>query len=287
MDVAVVGAGRVGTALAVLLARAGYRITAVAGRDATPARAARYLPDVPVLDLAGTARSAELVLVAVPDDAIARVVADLASAAAFREGAWVAHVSGARGLADLDPARGAGAHRLGLHPLQAVADVEGAIDGLPGCVFAVAADDAEGWALGETLARDLGGTPFRLDEERRAIYHAAAVFASNHVVATSAVATRLFRAAGVPDPAAAMRPLQRTTLENLERLGAGDALTGPAARGDAGTVARNLEALAADAPDAVAVYIAMARVALDVAVGAGRLDAAGRAAVDEVLDRWT
>ncbi len=287
MDVAVVGAGRVGTALAVLLARAGYRITAVAGLAATPARAARYLPEVPVLDLAGTARSAQLVLVAVPDDAIAGVVADLASAAAFREGAWVAHVSGARGLADLDPARGAGARRLGLHPLQAVADVEGAIKGLRGCSYAVAADDAEGWALGETLARDLGGTPFRLDEERRAIYHAAAVFASNHVVATSAVAARLFRAAGVPDPPAAMRPLQRTTLENLERLGPGDALTGPAVRGDAGTVARNLEALAADAPDAVAVYIAMARVALDVAVGAGRLDADRRAAVDEVLDRWT
>ena len=153
--------------------------------------------------------------------------------------------------------------------------------------MAVTADDEEGSALGGSLARDLGATPFRLADERRPLYHAAAVFASNHVVATSAVAERLFRDAGLPDPLAAMEPLQAATVENIARIGPRAALTGPAVRGDAGTVTRNLEALAADAPDAVAAYVAMCRVALDVATAAGRLAPEGRAAVEEVLAAWS
>jgi predicted short-subunit dehydrogenase-like oxidoreductase (DUF2520 family) len=84
-----------------------------------------------------------------------------------------------------------------------------------------------------------------------------------------------------------MQPLQRSTLDNLARLGPGAALTGPAVRGDAGTIERNLEALANAAPDAVPAYVALARIALDLAVRAGRLDAEARARVDEVLARWT
>ena len=129
--------------------------------------------------------------------------------------------------------------------------------------------------------------PFRLADELRPLYHAAAVFASNYVVATSALAVRLLGEADVADPVAAMAPLQRATLENVHELGPAAALTGPAVRGDAGTIAGNLDALATHAPDAVAPYVAMARVALDVAVTAGRLDATRRAAVEEVLARWT
>ena len=282
-----VGAGRVGTALAVLFARAGHAIVAVAGRDATPARAAAWLPGVPVLESADAARLGELVIVAVPDDAIGDVVLGLAERDVFASGTWIAHTSGAIGLGVLDPARTAGARRLAIHPLQTLPDVERAIASIPGSTVAVTADDEEGSALGGSLARDLGATPFRLADERRPLYHAAAVFASNHVVATSAVAERLFRDAGLPDPLAAMEPLQAATVENIARIGPRAALTGPAVRGDAGTVTRNLEALAADAPDAVAAYVAMCRVALDVATAAGRLAPEGRAAVEEVLAAWS
>ena len=100
------------------------------------------------------------------------------------------------------------------------------------------------------------------------------------------MAERLFAVAGVPDPGDAMRPLQVATLDNVERLGTWGALTGPAARGDVTTIARNLEALAEHAPDTVSAYIAMCRVTLDLAVTAGRLSEADRAAVATVLDRW-
>ena len=284
--IAVLGAGRVGTAVAVLLARAGHDVTAVSGRGSTPERAAIWLPGVPVLPVAEAAGLGDLLLMGVPDDALGPVVAELARAGTVAAGTWVTHLSGAAGLDVLLPLRERGTRRLATHPLQTFPDVGGAIRSLPGCLIAITADDDEGFALGERLATELGATPFRLRDDLRPLYHAAAVFASNYLVATTAVAERLFAAAGVPDPGDAMHPLQVATLDNVARLGPAAALTGPAVRGDATTVGKNLEALAEHAPDTVSAYVAMCRVALDLAVGGDRLSEAGRAAVTTVLDRW-
>ena len=243
-----VGGGRAGVAIAVLLQRAGHRIVGVSGRGPTRDRVASYLPDVPVLDATIVVAEAELVIVAVPDDDIGPVVGTIAAAGAFLPGQWVAHVSGATPLAVLDPARDAGARRLGIHPLQTFPDPGAGIDRIPGCLVAISADDDDGWFMAERIAEDLMGEPFRLQEDHRALYHAAAVFASNYLVTATAVAEQLLAAAGVDDPAAALRPLQRATVDNVASLGAGDALTGPAVRGDAGTIERNLEALAARHP---------------------------------------
>jgi predicted short-subunit dehydrogenase-like oxidoreductase (DUF2520 family) len=158
---------------------------------------------------------------------------------------------------------------------------------LSGCPIAVTADDEDGYRFGEHLARELGGIPFRLSDELRPLYHAAAVFASNYVVTASAVAESLFAAVGVPDPATSMAPLQRASLDHIEQLGPARALTGPAVRGDAGTIRRNLEALAQHAPDLVPTYVALARSTLDLAGDAGRLADGARAAVEDVLAAWT
>lgn len=280
-----IGAGRVGTAVAVLLARAGHRIVAVSGRAGTAARAERFLPGVPVTDATSAAAAAELVVVAVPDDAIAGTVEELAPT--LRPGQWVAHLSGATPLAALDAARAVGARRLSVHPLQTLPDVEGAIERIPGSAVAVTADDEEGSALGERLAGDLDGRPFRLADEDRVAYHAAAVFASNALVALTAVAERLLADSGVPDPLGALRPLQAATLNNVARLGARAALTGPAVRGDAGTIARHLEVLSGGAPEIVQAYVALCRLKLRLAVDAGRLSGEDRERVEKVLERWT
>jgi predicted short-subunit dehydrogenase-like oxidoreductase (DUF2520 family) len=285
MRVAVVGAGRVGTAVAVLLQRAEHTIVAVSGRGPTRGRAASFLPGVAVVDARDAVADADLVIVGVPDDVIEEVVVSLGDA--VRAGRWIAHLSGARGLDVLDAAREAGARPLAVHPLQTLPDVAGAIERIPGSAIAVTADDEEGYSLGERIAEDLLGEPFRLQDELRPLYHAAAVFASNYLVATSSVAADLFSAAGVPDPARAMAPLQRATLDNLERLGAGRALTGPAARGDAGTIDRHLAALTVAAPGAIPAYVAMARLALDLAERDGHLPSDRRAACEDVLARWS
>jgi predicted short-subunit dehydrogenase-like oxidoreductase (DUF2520 family) len=286
MRIAVVGSGRVGTAVAVLLSRAGHRIVGVAGREATAARAAMWLPDVPVIAPTEAAARAEVVLFGVPDDALRAVATEVAGTGAVPPGTWFAHLSGAAGLDVLDPLVATGARRLAVHPLQTFADVEGAIDAIPGSRIAVTADDEEGFALAERLATDVGAVPFRLPDDERPLYHAAAVFASNYLVAISAVAERLFAAAGVPEPLAAMHPLQEATLWNVLRLGPQAALTGPAVRGDASTVERNLASLATRAPEVVPAYVALCRIALDIGRRGGRLDAEHAAAVEAILERW-
>src|SRR5262245_10662673 len=204
MDLAVVGAGRVGTSLAVLWQRAGHRIVAVAGGAATPRRAARFLPDVPVLDAIGAAKSAEVVVIATPDSAIGPVCEEMAAAGALDAANAVVHASGATGLDALAPAAATGASTLSVHPLQTCPTVVAGVERIPGSTFAVTAGDDEGFALGERLVRDAGGHPVRIDDERKPLYHAAAVFASNYLVTVSALAEELGLAAGIEDPLAAV-----------------------------------------------------------------------------------
>jgi predicted short-subunit dehydrogenase-like oxidoreductase (DUF2520 family) len=227
------------------------------------------------------------VVIGTPDDLIAQTADELAAAAAVGSGTWLMHLSGSLGLDVLAKARESGARCLALHPLQTFPDVRSALERIPGCWIAITAQDDDGHLFGERLVGDLGGVAFRLADELRPLYHAAAVFASNYVVAASAVAGSLFAAAGVPDPARAMAPLQRASLENVERLGAGRALTGPAVRGDAGTIQRNIEALEEHAPELIHAYVAMARATLDVAERSGRLAGGSRAEVEDVLTAWT
>lgn len=287
MKIAVIGAGTLGTAIAVLLERAGHRIVGVSGRAETRARASSHLPGAPFLEPAEATAAAELVVIGTPDDVIEPTVEALAAAAVVGPGTWVAHLSGSLGLDVLGPAVAAGARILAIHPLQTFPDVGSALERLPGSSIAITAENEEGYLLGERLAEDLHGVSFRLSDELRPVYHAAAVFASNYLVTVSAIAESLFAAAGVPDPARAMAPLQRATLENVDRLGPARALTGPAVRGDAGTIRRNVEALERHAPELVPTYVAMARATLDLAERSRRLPTGSRAAVEDVLDRWS
>jgi len=286
MDVAVIGAGRVGTALAVRLLDAGHRIVAISGRAGTADRAARYLPGVPIRPGAIAARGAEVVIIGTPDDLIEPTATSLADEGALAEGQTAIHLSGATSLGALAAPRAAGAEVLSLHPLQTFPDVDAALARIPGSGIAVTALSEPGYVLGERLARDAGGRSFPLADEAKPIYHAAAVFASNYLVAITALADELFRDAGMPEPAELFLPLQRATLDNVAAMGPAAALTGPAVRGDAGTVAANIEAVAKYAPEAVPAYVALADIALDLAHRSGRLSTVARAAVEGVLDSW-
>ena len=283
MNIAIVGAGTVGTAVAVRWRDAGHAIVGVTGREATQERAARWLPGTTVGAVEDVVPAAEVVAIAVPDREIHDVAAEVAQA--IRPGEAVLHLSGALGLAVLAPVASAAGVPLALHPLQTFADVEGAIRSLEGTAMAVTASQDAGWRLGDRLAADLGGRPFHLADGDRPLYHAAAVFASNYLVAVSGAAVTLFDAAPVPDALPSMRPLQEASLANVHRLGPRDALTGPAVRGDAETIARNLDAIHAAVPGLVAPYIALCRAAMDVA--GTRLARADRDRVEEVLSPWT
>jgi len=239
---ALVGPGRAGTTVALVLAARGFRCVAVAGRapdaPSTVAVAHRLgAPAVPVRTAGGRgATPAELVLVATPDAEIAAAAAMLAPSLA--PGTLVLHLSGACTLAELDKLRAARPDVAvgSLHPLQSLPSPEVGVERLAGSWCAV-----DGPEDVEHLARSLGLRPFRVDEDRRITYHAAATIASNHLVALLGQAERIAAEAGVPPEA--LLPLVRATLDNVEALGAHGALTGPVARGDGDTVARHLEAL--------------------------------------------
>ncbi|MER7168736.1 DUF2520 domain-containing protein [Micromonospora sp. NPDC000207] len=271
LTVGVVGAGRVGAVLGAALAAAGHRVTAVSGTSgASRARAALLLPQTPHRSPYAVARdAADLLLVAVPDDALAGVVADLAAAGALHPGQVVAHTSGAHGLDVLAAATAVGARPLALHPAMTFTGSPDDLGRLPGISYGVTADVGLR-PLAVRLVADLGGVPEWVDEADRALYHAALAHGANHLVTLVNEAADGLRNAGVAHPEKVLAPLLGAALTNALRLGDA-ALTGPVSRGDAGTVRRHLDRLGATAPDSVPAYLALARRTADRAIAAGRL----------------
>ncbi|MGW5556258.1 Rossmann-like and DUF2520 domain-containing protein [Micromonospora sp. NPDC003944] len=271
LTVGVVGAGRVGAVLGAALAAAGHRVAAVSGGSgASRARLALLLPEVPRRPVAAVAKAAaDLLLIAVPDDTLAGVVADLAERGALHPGQIVAHTSGAHGLAVLGPAAAVGARPLALHPAMTFTGTPDDLTRLDGISYGVTAP-AELRPLAARLVADLGGVPEWVAESDRPLYHAALAHGANHLVTLVNEATDRLRDAGVSRPEKVLAPLLRAALENALRLG-DDALTGPVSRGDAGTVQRHLARLAATAPESVPAYLALARRTADRAIATGRL----------------
>lgn len=276
---AIVGAGRVGGALGRLLARAGYRVVAVAARTRrSAAGAARFIgAGEPTTDATAAAAQAAIVLISVPDREIRAVCERIARGGGFRRGALVAHTSGAHTRDLLDAARAAGALRAVIHPLQAVPSPERGVANIPGSYFRIEADRGAR-ARVRTLVRDLGGKQLTLrawtgGAHSAALYHAGAVAASNYLVTLLGFATRLLGTLGAERRQAlrAVLPLVRGTLANVERLGIPAALTGPIARGDAATVAGHVAALRARAPELLPLYLLLARETVSLAREKGSL----------------
>jgi predicted short-subunit dehydrogenase-like oxidoreductase (DUF2520 family) len=223
----VVGAGRVGTAVA---ARLGESMpTTLTGRELETGHA-------------------DLVVLAVPDRAVAEV------AAAISVGPWIAHTSGARTLEALDPH----VRRFSLHPLQTFVRHRGP-EQLDGAWAAVAGENAEALAAGFRLADLLRLRPFELRDEDRLVYHAAAVMAQGFLVALHWAAAELFEEAGAPPEA--LLPLMQRTMDNDFEL------TGPITRGDFETIERHLEVIREQRPELEPMYRALTEMTATVAAG--------------------
>ncbi|GGS58672.1 MULTISPECIES: Rossmann-like and DUF2520 domain-containing protein [Streptomyces] len=272
LTVGVVGAGRVGPALAASLQLAGHRPVAVSGvSDASRRRAAALLPDVPLVEPAEVLARAELVLLTVPDDVLPTLVEGLVETGAVRPGQLLVHTSGRYGARVLDPALRAGALPLALHPAMTFTGTAVDVQRLAGCSFGVTAPEELRLAA-EALVIEMGGEPEWIAEEARPLYHAALALGANHLVTLVAQSMELLTKAGVAAPDRMLGPLLGAALDNALRSGDA-ALTGPVARGDAGTVAAHIGELRAHAPQAVAGYVAMARTTADRALAHGLLKA--------------
>lgn len=270
LAVGVVGVGRVGSALGHVLARAGHQPVAASGvSDASVQRAAERLPGVPLLPVQDVVAAADLVLLTVPDDALEPLIAGLVATGVELRGKLLAHTSGRYGTAILNEATRAGGLPLALHPVMTFTGRSDDVDRLAGIAWGVTAPEPLRPAA-EVLVMEMGGEPEWIAEENRQLYHAALAGGANHLVTLVVEAMDLLRRAGVDEPGRMLGPLLGASLDNALRLGI-NGLTGPVARGDAGTVAGHVAELARVSPEARSAYVAMARLTADRALAAGML----------------
>ena len=266
-----IGAGTVGTALAVLLSKKGYQVAAVSSRSSTSAenlakqvngcRAVGSNQDV--------ADTAELIFITTPDDVIPLV----ASEVQWHPGQSVVHCSGAASTDILEPAEKSGAVVGSSHPLQTFAGVKQAIENMPGSTFAIEAEEPLLSTLKE-MATVLGSHWIELEASDKVVYHAAAVFACNYLVTLVKLATDLWQTFSVPPDKAtqALLPLIRGTLHNIETIGIPNCLTGPIARGDTGTIRKHIDALQKAAPALLSTYRELGLKTIPISQAKGRIN---------------
>ncbi len=269
LTVGIISAGRVGTALGVALERCEHVVVACSAiSNESRLRAARRLPDTAVLPVQEVAGRAELLVLAVPDAELGALVSGLAATGAVRPGAIVVHTSGINGIGVLGPLTAQGCIPLAIHPAMTFTGSDEDIDRLSEACFGVTAADEIGYAIGQSLVLEIGGEPFRVREDARALYHAALAHAGNHVTTVVLDAVEALRAAlrgqellgqelivdapgGLAERIVA--PLARASLENALQRGQA-ALTGPVARGDAASLGRHLQALSETDPELAQAY---------------------------------
>lgn len=270
--IAIIGPGRMGLALGAALSQAKAAEELVFyGRSSEPpphplfdgrSEHVTYRTGVgPIPDGTGA------LILAVPDDALRDVANQAARAGAAPRGCVALHLSGALSTDVLAPLSLAGFMVGSLHPLQTIADPWSGADRLRGCAYAIAGEPAA-LMIAREIVGSLGGWTLVVPPTLRPLYHAAAVFASNYVVAAAAVVARTLAEAGIPesDAVAAALPLMRGTIDNVEQLGFGASLTGPVARGDVDTVRLHLSRLS---PRERTLYSALGRETLRLARAAG------------------
>jgi len=272
--VSVIGAGKVGTAMAVVLSSRGYDVAKVCDTSGERRERAAKLVDARATDdCVDAARDVEIVLLTTPDGAIEGVCRRIADSGVEIAGKTFIHMSGAVPLSALDSARERGARAICVHPLQTFADLEGAIRTLPGSTFAVTCSaDVEPWA--QMLVEGMEGRMLLVKDSDKTLYHAAAVIACNLFTIVEYAAYETCLGLGFPgqDAAKAFMPLVGATADNIARLGPVESLTGPLARGDISTLEANLAALERFDPGIAGLYRSISLHGLRLVAERGELD---------------
>jgi len=272
--ISVIGAGKVGTAVGNLLNKKGHRVVAaVATSSESLDKAAPFLPGARLLTDSGQAiAGAQVILITTKDEQIKPVCDGLAAKGLLGPEYTVIHMSGASSLDILSSAKSAGAKVASIHPIQSFANIELAIEKLPGSYFGVTAE-GETKDVALSIVADLGGKPIEISDENKTLYHAAACIASNYLVALLHLAEQVYGAAGMDKSIAleAAMPLIKGTISNIESVGTVAALTGPIARGDVKIVKQHLESLKKLDENVINAYKVLGIQTVDIAVEKGTL----------------
>ena len=270
LDVGVVGTGRAGSVLGAALKRAGHNIRACSAvSDISKLRAESLLPGVPITSVEEAVKDKDLILLTVPDDVLGQVVAGLAATNAVSPGTFVMHASGRNGIEILRPLTDQGCLPLALHPVMTFTGTSIDLNRLSACPFGITTVETLR-PVAETLVVEIGGEPVWVPEENRGLYHAALTFGANNLMTLITQTIELLEAAGISNPEDLLAPLLGASLDNALRNG-DTAITGPVARGDAGTVREHLRVLANFDPSVSQAYRAMARLTAIRALASGTL----------------
>lgn len=261
-SVSIIGTGKLGSALARGLHEAGYTVRFIASKPPSGAEQLAMelgaeVIDEPYNEIAGT----DIIFLTVPDDEIKKVAEIISGNSTIDfQGKTFIHCSGAKKADIMKPLADKGAVILSLHPLQTFPPGSGA-ERFRDVFFAVEGEDC---AVGNQIARDLGGTPFRIESQKKGLYHASAVLASNYLFGLAIAAGETLKNAGIEgeDPAKILYPLMQGTLDTIREKGATGGITGPISRGDFDTVRQQMENLN-EFPELLSVYKCLGKFMLD------------------------
>jgi predicted short-subunit dehydrogenase-like oxidoreductase (DUF2520 family) len=280
---ALVGAGRVGTAVAALLQGTGHEIVGISSRTSRSAKEAAARLGASAFDSVSSIPDADLYLIGAPDDAIASVARELA--VSVPAGALVCHFAGSLGTGALTAISAARGRPCALHPVQACPDVDTAIARIPGSAWGVTCAGVVEDEIFRLIREDLEGDPVRVREKDRALWHAAAVVTSNGTAALLSVGESILAAIGVDAPERVLGPLASGVVASARAAGGGGVtLTGPVVRGEISTIERHLAALEERAEDLVAPYASATRAILAAARQSGRVDTRAAKALGALLE---
>jgi len=271
---AIVGCGKVGTALGVFLARAGYRAAGFVSKNLSSAKQAAeiiksdHYSDIPW----EITRDADVVFITTPDGVIQDTCSSISQNRGFADNSVVLHCSGALPSTILSVAKKCGAFTGSMHPLQSFASADYDVNPFRDIILSVEGEK-QAVEVATELATDLGGTCVTILTESKTLYHASAVTASNYLVTLLDLALRLIGEAGISDQDAfnALKPLIEGTLSNIKKVGIPNALTGPIARGDVETVEKHVEEIESKAPELLPLYKMLGFYTVDIAAAKGTI----------------
>lgn len=272
-----IGAGRVGTALSYLLKKRGYEVIGITSRSiASAEKAATFMGNNIAYsnDIFVFVEDSDIVFITTNDDAIIYVAEGISKDCHIREEQIFVHTSGSLPSSILRPLKEKGAKIASLHPLQTVATPEEGVKNIIGSIFAIEGDEVVYPILREMVIT-LEGKPFVIPEEKKPLYHLAAVIACNYFVTLMDTSLEIFKSINIDDEIGleGLLKLVHGTINNIERLGTKNALTGPIARGDVDTVKGHIKAIKNFVPELLGLYKVVGERTVKVAQEKGTLKA--------------
>ncbi len=284
-----IGAGKVGISVAYLLKKSGYNIIGISSRSISSAQkasdfigGATYTNDILMF-----VEDADIVFITTNDDAIKLVVEKILENCQIKKGQIFIHTSGSVSSKVFSPLEELGAYGLSIHPLQTIANPSEGIRNISGSLFAIDGNE-KAFDIARKIVAALDGVPFIIESEKKSLYHLSAVVACNYFVTLMDLGTNLMKLVNIDEKLATegLIKLVKGTLNNIEKLGTVDALTGPISRGDIETIKDHIKAIRKYSPHTMLLYKVLGQYTTDLAIKKGSLEKDKAKKILEILEKF-